>query len=170
MVAVDLKTMTVSTEFDEVKADVVNIIPPQKAGQIAHAAGVVDDSGWCPVHLDTFESTIHKGVHIVGDASIAAGLPKSGYAANSQAKVCASAVVSMLNDRKMPAPSYVNTCYSIAGPDYGFSVAAVYRFEDKTIKKLSGGLTPADAPDWVLKRETRYAYSWFRNIVADMFA
>lgn len=172
VVAVDPKTMTVTTEFDDFKADVANIIPPQHAGGIAHAAGVVDSSGWCPVHLDSFESKIHPGIHIVGDASIASIMPKSGYAANSQAKVCAAAVVSMLNGRKVGVPSYVNTCYSIAAPGYGFSVAAVYRLEaDKSaIKKVSGGLTPGDAPDWVLERETAYAYSWFRNIVADMFA
>lgn len=170
VVAVDTKTMTVSTEFDEIKADVANIIPPQKAGNIAHAAGVVDASGWCPINAGTFESSMQKGIHIVGDACIATSLPKSGYAANSEAKVCASAVVSMLQGTKMPEPSYVNTCYSIAGPDYGFSVAAVYRMQDNTIKKVSGGLTPADAPDWVLKRETHYAYSWYNNIIADMFA
>ena len=171
VVSVNPKAMTVSTEFDDFKADVANIIPPQHAGRIAHVAGVVDDSGWCPVHYDSFESKIHPGIHVVGDASIASVMPKSGYAANSEAKVCAAAVVSMLRGEKPGAPSYVNTCYSIAAPGYGFSVAAVYRLAaDKgAIEKVSGGLTPMDAPDWVLERETLYAYSWYKNIVADMF-
>lgn len=172
VVSVDPKTMTVSTEFDDIKADVANIIPPQYAGRIAHHAGVVDASGWCPVHFDSFESKLQPNIHIVGDASIASVMPKSGYAANSQAKVCAAAVVSLLQGKKVGAPSYVNTCYSIAAPGYGFSVAAVYRLADdkSAIKKVSGGLTPVDAPDWVLERENIYAYSWYKNIVADMFA
>lgn len=171
VVAVDTAKMTVSTEFDDFKADVINLIPPQKAGNIAQNSGVADDSGWCPVHLDTFESTIHKDIHIVGDASIATGLPKSGYAANSEAKVCAAAVVAGLNEEAMSTPSYVNTCYSIVAPDYGISVAAVYKLsEDKSnIEKISGGLTPMDASDSAKQREVEYAYSWFRNVAHDMF-
>ena len=171
IVAVDTAKMTVSTEFDDFKADVINLIPPQKAGNIAQNSGVTDDSGWCPVHLDTFESTLHKDIHIIGDASIATGLPKSGYAANSEAKVCAAAVVASLKEEAMSAPSYVNTCYSIVAPDYGISVAAVYKLaEDKSnIEKISGGLTPADASDDARQREVEYAYSWFKNVTHDMF-
>ena len=172
VVAVDTTKMTVSTEFDDFKADVINLIPPQKAGNIAQNSGVTDDSGWCPVDLATFESIIHKDIHIVGDASIATGLPKSGYAANSEAKICATAVVAALNEEKMGTPSYVNTCYSIVAPDYGISVAAVYKLaEDKSnIEKIAGGLTPTDATDYARQREVEYAYSWFMNITHDMFS
>lgn len=172
IVSVDPGSMTVATDFDEYKAAVVNLIPPQKAGKIAHTAGLTDDKGWCPVDLGTFESTLHKGVHVIGDASIATGMPKSGYAANSQAKVCAAAVVAALNDHDMADPSYVNTCYSLVAPDYGISVAAVYRLaEDRSkIAKIAGGLTPSDASPEALQREVQYAYSWYDNMVADMFA
>ncbi|MBC6414090.1 MAG: FAD-dependent oxidoreductase [Chromatiales bacterium] len=172
VVAVDTAQMMVSTEFDDFKADVINLIPPQKAGRIAENSGVTDDSGWCPVHLDTFESTIQKDIYIIGDASIALGLPKSGYAANSEAKVCASAVVASLNEQPMGTPSYVNTCYSIVAPDYGISVASVHKLSaDKSnIEKIAGGLTPSDAPDYALEREVQYAYSWFTNIAHDMFS
>ena len=172
VVSVNTAKMTVSSEIDDFKGDVINIIPPQHAGHIAHVAGCTDDSGWCPVHLDTFESRKHPGVYIVGDASIATGLPKSGYAANSEAKVCAAAVVAALNEMPPVVPSYVNTCYSIVGPNYGISVAAVYRLaEDKsTIQKVSGGLTAMDASDYIRAREAQYAYSWFQNVTADMFA
>ena len=165
------KENLVSTEIEDIKGDVVNVIPPQQAGHIAQLGGLSDDSGWCPVHLDTFESTRHADVHVVGDASIATGLPKSGYAANSEAKVCAAAVVSMLNGEKPGTPSYVNTCYSIAAPGYGISVAAVYRLAaDKSkIEKVAGGLSPADASPAVKRREAEYAYSWFENVTADMF-
>ena len=172
IVSVDPDNMTVATDFDEYEAAVVNLIPPQKAGKIAHTAGLTDDSGWCPVDLGTFESKLQKGVHVIGDASIATGMPKSGYAANSQAKVCAAAVVASLNDQDMADPSYVNTCYSLVAPDYGISVAAVYRLaEDRSkIAKVAGGLTPSDASPDALQREVLYAYSWYDNMVADMFA
>ncbi len=170
---VDTGAMTVTTQFDDThEGAVINIIPPQSAGKIAQAAGLTDESGWCPIHLDTFESTLVPGVHVVGDASIATGLPKSGYAANSEAKVCAAAVVALLAEAEPGTPSYVNTCYSLIAPDYGISVAAVYRLNaDKSkIDKVAGGLTPTDASDEMLKREVQYAYSWYNNIVADMFA
>ncbi len=98
-------------------------------------------------------------------------MPKSGYAANSQAKVCAAAVVAMLNGQEPGTPSYVNTCYSIAGKDYAFSVAAVYRLAEdgSKITKVSGGLTPGDASAEQFKREVAYAHSWFENITQDIF-
>ncbi len=169
--SVDAATKTVTTGFSEVKADVLNVIPAQKAGKIAFAAGLVNDKGWCPVDLKTFESTIHPGIHVIGDASVATGMPKSGYAANSQAKVTAAAVVSMLNGHEVGTPSYVNTCYSIVGHEYGISVAAVYRLNESGTKitSVSGGLTPGDASDETLKREASYAHSWFTNITNDIF-
>jgi sulfide dehydrogenase [flavocytochrome c] flavoprotein subunit len=173
VVKVDAGGMMAETSFgDEIKADVLNVIPPQAAGAIAQASGLTDDGGWCPVDQKTFESTLRKGVHVIGDSCIAGKMPKSGYAANSQAKVCAAAVVAMLKGEEPGTPSYVNTCYSIAGPDWGISVAAVYRLgEDGTIVSVedAGGLTPMDAPDWAHKREVEYAHSWYNNIVHDSF-
>jgi len=169
--SVDPGTLTVQGEVDETKADVLNIIPPQKAGKVAFSSGLTNDSGWCPIDLGSFESTLVPGVHIIGDAAIAKGMPKSGYAANSQAKVCAAAVAAMLNGKDAPVPSYVNTCYSVAAEDWGFSVAAVYRLAaDKSkINKVSGGLTPMDASAEAHAREVQYAYSWFNNITSDVF-
>ena len=173
VVKVDAGGMVAETNFgDEVKADVLNVIPPQRAGAIAQVSGLADDSGWCPVDQKTFESTLHKGIHVIGDASIAGAMPKSAYAANSQAKVCAAAVVAMLNGGDVAVPSYVNTCYSIAGPDWGISVAGVYKLgADGKIAEVpgSGGVTPMDAPEWAHKREVEYAHSWYRNIVQDSF-
>jgi sulfide dehydrogenase [flavocytochrome c] flavoprotein subunit len=172
VVKVDAGAGSVTTAFgEEVKGDVINVIPAQKAGKIAFDAGLTNDKGWCPIALDTFESTIHKGIHVIGDASIAKGMPKSGYAANSEAKVCAAAVVAMLNGKEPGTPSYVNTCYSVVGKDYGISVAAVYRLaKDKSkIIKVSGGLTPKDASADQRKREVAYAHSWLKNITDDIF-
>ena len=169
--SVDTKEMTVSTDFDDHKVAVANIIPAQKAAKIAHDSDLVDDSGWCPVDLGTFESKKHKDVHVIGDASIATGMPKSGYAASTQAKVCAAAVVSMLQGKDAPIASYANACYSLIAPDYGISVVAVYKLaEDRSsIEKIAGGLTPEDASAEMRKREVEYAYSWFNNMTAEMF-
>lgn len=175
VVKVDAATKTVTTKFgDEVKADVLNIIPAQVAGKVASAGGLTNDKGWCPVDLGTFESTKHKDVYVIGDSSIAKGMPKSGYAANSEAKVCAMAIVAAFGGKDMTTQAYVNTCYSIIGTDYGISVAAVYQLgKDKEgspkINKVSGGLTPVDASAEQRKREVQYAYSWFNNITNDAF-
>jgi sulfide dehydrogenase [flavocytochrome c] flavoprotein subunit len=168
---VDPKTLTVYTEFEEHKGAVVNVIPPQQAGAIAKKAGLTDDSGWCPVNQKTFESTLHKDVYVVGDACIAGDMPKSGYSANSQAKVCASAIVAALGGKEAPEPSYVNTCYSLIAPEYGISVAAVYRLEEGKIVSVkgSGGVSPAQASDAQRKLEAEYAHAWFKNVTTDIF-
>jgi sulfide dehydrogenase [flavocytochrome c] flavoprotein subunit len=173
VVKVDAAGMTAETSFgDEIKADVLNVIPPQRAGAIAHTSGLADDSGWCPVDQKTFESALVKGVHVIGDACVAGAMPKSGYAANSQGKVCAAAVVAMLNEGEVGVPSYVNTCYSIVAPGWGISVAAVYKLgADGKIAGVpgAGGLTPMDASEDAHQREVEYAYSWYNNIVKDIF-
>ncbi|MCW9025154.1 MAG: NAD(P)/FAD-dependent oxidoreductase [Gammaproteobacteria bacterium] len=169
---VNAGSMTASSDVGDFKGDVMNVIPAQKAGAIAFKADLVDDKGWCPVNQHTFESTKHKDIYVVGDASVASPLPKSGYAANSEAKVCAAAIVAKLNGKGAPGISLVNTCYSIITPDEGISVAMVYRLgEDGKIMKVkgSGGLTPGDASPGTLKREVAYAHSWFKNITHDVF-
>lgn len=169
--SVDVDGMTLSGEVDDYKGDVINIIPAQKAGEIAHIAGLTDKTGWCPIKGDTFESTIHKNIHVVGDSAIQAPLPKSGYAANSEGKVCAAAVVALLNGEKAPEPSYVNTCYSVIAPGDGISVAMVYNFKNGKINKVkgSGGLTPSKFDSKLRPREQENGYSWYDNIVHDTF-
>ncbi len=174
VVAVDVASKTVTTDFgDEIKADVLNVIPPHRAGRIAQIAGLTNDAGWCPVDLKTFESTLHKGIHVIGDAAIATTMPKSGYAANSQAKVCAAAIADLLNGREPGVPAYVNTCYSIAAENHAFSVAGIYRLAEDGSSIIgvpgSGGLTPVDASDEQFAREVIYAHSWFENITHDVF-
>jgi sulfide dehydrogenase [flavocytochrome c] flavoprotein subunit len=169
--SVNAKAGTVNTEFEEYKPAVTNIIPAQVAGSIAKVAGLTDDSGWCPVEGKTFESTIHKGIHVIGDAAIQSPLPKSGYAANSEAKVVAAAVVDLVNGRQPGTPSWVNTCYSIVAPNDGISVAMVYNLVDGKVAKVkgSGGLTPMDSSPADRAREVSYAHSWFNNITSDIF-
>ncbi|MCW8974548.1 MAG: NAD(P)/FAD-dependent oxidoreductase [Sedimenticola sp.] len=170
--SVDPKAMTVQGAVETFKADVINIIPPQKAGKIAFASGLTKGD-WCPVNKKTFESLIHPNIHVLGDSSIAAGMPKSGYSANVQAKVCAMAVVDMLNDREPGIPSYMNTCYSVVGEEYGISVSVVYSLDEANNKivgvKGAGGLTPSDASPEMLAREAHYAHGWFANITHEIF-
>lgn len=169
--AVDPKTGTLIGQVDEYQGDVVNLIPPQKAGPLAQSTGLADETGWCPVDQKTFESSIHPDVYVIGDACIAGAMPKSGYAANSQGKVCAAAIVAAVNGEPVPEPSYVNTCYSIIAPDYGISVAGVYELRDGRIVGVegAGGLSPADADPRTRAIEVQFALGWFRNITTDMF-
>ncbi len=170
---VDVASMTVfAGELENAhKADVASIIPAQSAGKIAQVSGLTDDKGWCPVDPASFESKLQKGVHVIGDACIAAPMPKSAYAANSQAKVCASAVVAALSGGKAPTPAFTNTCYSILGQGYAISVAGVYKIIDGKLDavKDSGGVSPTGAPPEVRKREVAYAHSRFKNITHDIF-
>lgn len=168
---VDVNTKLVYADSKH-KGAVVNVIPPQKAGNIAFRSDLVDETGWCPVNHRTFESLMHKNVYVIGDASIAAPMPKSGYAANSQAKSCAAAVLAQLNNQPPPMPSYVNTCYSLITPEDGISVAMVYKLNKKgKIAKVAnaGGVTPLTATADIHEREAAYARSWFKNITHDIF-
>lgn len=167
----DPTTRTIQAEIEEFQGDVVNIIPPQKAGAIAFAADLVDGD-WCPVDKRTFESQRHKDIYVLGDASSAAKMPKSAYAANSQAKVAAAAIVSRFQGLEPGDPTFVNTCYSVVGEDFGISVAAVYGLDThtNTITPIpnSGGVSPANASPEIRKREVSYAHSWFKNVINDM--
>lgn len=170
---IDVASRTAYTNggLDSHKADVMNFIPAQKAGMIAHTASLADDSGWCPVDQLTFESTLYPHIHVIGDASIAGKMPKSGHSANSQGKLVAAAIVLALADQEMIFPSHVNTCYSLVAPDYGISVAAVYRLEEGSIQgvKGAGGVSPSNATETIRRQEALYAEGWYHNITADIF-
>ena len=169
--AIDPATRTLTGLVETYKGDVVNLIPAQKAASLAEVAGLTDDSGWCPVDQQTFESSLHKDIYVIGDSAIAGAMPKSGYAANSQGKVCAAAIVAAVNGQPAPVPSYLNTCYSIIAPDYGISVAGVYELKDGKIVSIpgSGGLSPANADARTRAIEVQFALGWYRNITSDMF-
>jgi NADPH-dependent 2,4-dienoyl-CoA reductase/sulfur reductase-like enzyme len=171
VVRVDPSTRTVHTEFDVHKPAVANIVPPQRAAAIARSVGLDDGKGWCPVKASTFESTVHAGVHIIGDASIANPMPKSAFSANNQAKVCAAAILALLRGETPPDPVLINTCYSLVAPDYGISIAAVYHVKDDAIITVPGsdGISPLDAPDETRTLEAEYTRSWYANITADTF-
>jgi len=169
--AVDPAAMTVTTDFQTYKPAVANIIPPQQAGQIALAAGVADRTGWCPIDPVTFESKLQPNIHVIGDAAIAGAMPKSAFAANAQAKACAAAVAGLIAGLTPAAPKLINTCYSLAAPDYGISVAGVYQPQDGQLVEVpgSGGTSPLDAPPATRAAEAEIADGWFRTITAEAF-
>jgi sulfide dehydrogenase [flavocytochrome c] flavoprotein subunit len=169
--AVDPATMLVTTDFAKHTAAVANVIPPQKAGRIAELAGVADRSGWCPVDPIGFESTLQPGIHIIGDAAIMGAMPKSAFSANAQAKVCAAALVRLIAGDKPVEPRLINTCYSKAAPDYGFSVAAVYRPANGQLIEVEGsaGTSPVDAPAAIRTQEAGFADGWFKTITTEVF-
>ena len=169
--SVDPATRTLVTDFATYKADVANVIPPQRAGYIAGIAGVADKSGWSPIDPVTFESRLQANIHVIGDAAIAGAMPKSAFAANAQAKVCAAAVAALLRDETPSPPKLINTCYSLVAPDYGISIAGVYHPAGGQLADFegAGGVSPADAPPDFRAREASYAAAWFRSITAETF-
>ena len=169
--AVDPATLTLVTEFGSHKADVANVIPPQKAGAIAAKAGVADRTGWCPVEPVAFESTLQPGIHVLGDAAIMGAMPKSAFAANAQAKVCAAAIVELLAGRPPQQPLLINTCYSLLAADYGISIAGVYRPDKGLLAEVpgAGGVSALNAVGGLRGQEALYASSWFRTITAETF-
>jgi sulfide dehydrogenase [flavocytochrome c] flavoprotein subunit len=169
--SVDPGAMTLVTDFARHKADVANVIPPQKAGRIAEIAGAADRTGWCPIDPATFESKLQPNIHVIGDASIAGAMPKSAFTANAQAKVCAAAVAKLVAGGKPDDPRLINTCYSLVAPDYGISVAGVYRPADGQLKDVegSGGVSPINAPASTRAAEATFAHGWFSTITQEVF-
>jgi sulfide dehydrogenase [flavocytochrome c] flavoprotein chain len=167
---VDAKTLTAKLQFDDVKADVLNVIPPMKAAAIAERTGLVTaNNKWCGVDFLTYESTAQKNIHVLGDAIVAAPLmPKSGHMANQHAKVCAAAVIALLRGDAVNAhPVINNTCYSfVTGADV-IHIASVHQYdaEKKTMTVVPGSGGLSLAPN---ELEGRYAEAWGRNIWADM--
>jgi sulfide dehydrogenase [flavocytochrome c] flavoprotein subunit len=169
--SVDPATNTLVTDFDKHVAKVANVIPPQRAGRIAEIAGVTDRTGWCPIDPVSFESRQQRNIHVIGDATIAGAMPKSAFTANAQAKVCAAAVVTLLAGRAPAEPKLINTCYSLVAPDYGISVAGVYRPKDGVLTDVegAGGVSPIDAPRDFRALEATYADGWFRTITSEVY-
>jgi len=172
VVAVDAKAMTMSTDFDTVKGDVLNVVPPQRAADIARKAGLITHNNrWCDVDWRTMESKAVKGIHVLGDATLSApGMPKSGHMANAQGKVCAAALVDLLNGREPnPSPVMNNTCYSFVSDKEVIHVASVHQYDagQNTLipVKGAGGVSSARS-----EQEGIYAWSWARNIWADMLS
>jgi sulfide dehydrogenase [flavocytochrome c] flavoprotein subunit len=162
---------TAKLEFDDIRANVLNVVPPQRAGDIARQAGVVNiNNRWVGVNWLTMESTAVPGIHVLGDATFPGpGMPKSGHMANQHGKVAAAAIIQLLKGQPVNmTPVVMNTCYSFVTASDVIHVASVHQYDaaDKTFKPVpgSGGVSSAASA-----QEGRYALSWATNIWADMF-
>ena len=160
------------TEFDDHRADVGNVIPPQRAGAIAHAAGVADRTGWCPVDPATFESKLVAGIHVIGDAIIGGAMPKAAFAAGEQARACAAAIVASLRGTAFTPMRLENICYGLAAPGYGFSVRGAYLPNGALLNEIegTGKTSPPDAPADLRAREAEDSDGWYRQITTATFA
>ncbi len=166
LVEVDIVSKTVKTEFETVKSNVLNIIPPQRAGKPAQMAGLNNiDKRWCEVDFLTYESKLAHNVHVIGD-SVSAGLPKSAHIATSQAKICANAIVQLMAGLQVDqAPVFANTCYSYVTDLSAMHVANVYRYD--AAKKIMVSAEGGGVSDRPSEQEGLAALAWAQNIWAD---
>jgi NADPH-dependent 2,4-dienoyl-CoA reductase/sulfur reductase-like enzyme len=167
--AVDVKGMALRTGGDTIKGDVINVIPPQKAGNIALAAGLANESGWCPIDPATMASKRVPHVYVIGDSSIAAQMPKSGFSANSQAKSCAMAIRHALTGSKTFDPRYSNTCWSLISTDNAVKVGASYKATAEKIAKTDGFISKPGEDAALRAATTEEAFGWYDGITADIF-
>jgi len=168
--AVDPKTNTIVTEFGNYTADVANVIPPQIAGRIAATAGAADHTGWCPIDPTTFASKLVPDIHVIGDACLGGGIPKSAAAASAQGKASAAAILTLLSGKTPEPPKLTGICYTTVAPGYAFSLAGIYQPKDDIFAEVEGGgASPVDAPQELRVREADDAQKWFKTITADAF-
>jgi sulfide dehydrogenase [flavocytochrome c] flavoprotein subunit len=162
---VDPGTREVTTEIgDKVKYDVLNLIPPQRAGTIAVTSDLVGaDKRWCEVDHLTYESVKHKNIHVIGDSTIGLPVPKSGNVANAMGKICAVAVASLLNDKPVPTMAPGNTCYSWVSDREAIAVVNSYKIEGGKVVQIEQKLTPGQSEAWAAN-----AVGWANSIWTDM--
>nr|WP_316239017.1 NAD(P)/FAD-dependent oxidoreductase [Bradyrhizobium sp. SZCCHNR1015] len=167
---VEIATRTVVTEFGNYNPDVTNIIPPQKAGRIAALAGAADRTGWCPIDAATFASKLAPDVHVIGDACLGGGIPKSAGAARAQGQTCAAVIARDLTGRQSDTPPLTGICYSLVAPNYAFSLAGVYQPKADLFAEVEGGKTsPIDAPQATRAAEAEATMAWFKALTHDAF-
>ncbi|MFL9827368.1 FAD/NAD(P)-binding oxidoreductase [Rhodoplanes sp. SY1] len=167
--SVDPKTMTVVTDLETIKADLVNVIPKQMAGKIARDAGLANATGYCPIDPTNMKSANDPNIFVLGDASIAGAMPKSAFAANSQAKVVAMAVRGELaGSRTFPA-RYSNTCWSIIAPDDTVKIGGRYEAKDGAIAEVEGFVSKTGEGKDERRQTSEENMGWYKGIVADIF-
>ena len=167
--SVDVAAGTVETDLDTFKGDLLNIIPAQKAGMIAAEAGLTDDSGFCPIDATSMRSTMDENIFVIGDASIAGAMPKSGFSANSQAKVAAMNIRGDLISSKVFPAKYSNTCWSLIETDDGVKVGAQYAPSEGKIASTSSFISQTGEDAAVRKATFEESVGWYAGITADMF-
>ncbi|MCT4556994.1 MAG: NAD(P)/FAD-dependent oxidoreductase [Pelagimonas sp.] len=167
-VSVNANDMTVDIDGEVVKADVCNVIPAQKAGSICDAAALTEGN-WAPVDGHSMQSRLDENIHILGDATNQGDMPKSGFSANSQAKVAAMAVRGALTGSKVFPAKFSNTCWSLINDDDGIKVGASYEATDEKIAKTSGFISKTGEDAALRKATYEESIGWYEGITTDMF-
>jgi sulfide dehydrogenase [flavocytochrome c] flavoprotein subunit len=168
--SVDASSNTIVTEFGNYTPQVANVIPPQKAGRIAEIAGAADRTGWCPIDPTTFASKLLPNTHVIGDACLGGGIPKSASAASAQGKACAAVIVNLIAGKPPDAPRLTGICYNTVAPGYAFSLAGIYQPKDDIfVEAEGGGASAVDAPREARAREADEARKWYQTITVDAF-
>jgi hypothetical protein len=170
VVSVDPKTKEIVTKAGKkVKADVANIIPQQRAGEIAVKAGCAEGD-WCPINPENFTAKKVQNVYVLGDASVAATMPKSAFSANSQAKVVAADILAELARKERFPARYRNTCWSLLAPDDDVKVGGNYAAGEGRLAESQGFVSQRGEPADVRKQNYIESIGWYSGITADMFA
>ncbi|MEH2567399.1 sulfide dehydrogenase [flavocytochrome c] flavoprotein subunit [Bradyrhizobium sp. AZCC 2289] len=167
--AVDVKGRLIKTAGDTFKANVANVIPAQEAGRLAQQARLVDQSGWCPIDPMTFESKLQSGIHVIGDAAKAGNMAKSAFASNSQAKVCAFAILAALTGSERFAPHLFNTCYTLLAADDAVTSAISYNADPETIKVNDFFFSKVGDNVETRREAVREADGWYAAFTHDIF-
>lgn len=165
---VDAEKMTVETDLDTFNADAACVVPAQKAGSIAAMAGVTDGD-WAPIVPASMKSRADENIYVLGDASIAASMPKSGFSANSQAKVAANAILGELTGSKVYPARFANTCWSLVATNDGVKVGASYKSGDEKIEVVDKFISQGGESDDLRKATYEESIGWYAGITADMF-
>ncbi|MEO1711217.1 MAG: NAD(P)/FAD-dependent oxidoreductase, partial [Pseudomonadota bacterium] len=168
-IEVDAANMVISADGEKTKADAATVIPAQTAGRIAHKAGLTNDKGWCPIVPGTMQSTMDPNIHVIGDASVASAMPKSGFSANSQAKVTAMVVRGELTGAKMFPARFANTCWSLIGTNDGVKVGAAYKAGAEKIEVTSKFISKTGEDADLRKTTYEESIGWYSGITSDMF-
>ncbi len=166
---INLETMEIETDIDTFKADAASVVPAQKAGVICQRAGVTDGD-WCPIVPATMQSRADENIHILGDASVASAMPKSGFSANSQAKVAANAIRGALTDSKVFPARFSNTCWSLIDDNDGVKVGANYKAGDEKIEVVDKFISKTGEDDDLRRATYEESEAWYSAIAADMFS
>jgi sulfide dehydrogenase [flavocytochrome c] flavoprotein chain len=169
--SIDVTKKTIETDFDNYQYAVANVIPAQKAGAIAAAAGVADRTGWCPVDAVTFESLQQKNIHVVGDAALAGVMPKSAYSGAIEGKLCAAAIAHLFAGQPPAAANLASNCYSVVAPDYAISITGAFQPVNGEFAEVDDSIrsSPPDAPPAQRAKEAKDADAWFRTATSEIF-
>ena len=166
---INMDTMEIVTDIDTFKADAASVVPAQKAGAICDRAGITDGD-WCPIVPATMQSRADENIHVLGDASVASAMPKSGFSANSQAKVAANAIRGALTGSRVFPARFANTCWSLIDDNDGIKVGANYKAGEEKIEAVDTFVSKTGEDADLRKATYEESEAWYSAITSDMFS